>query len=157
MTLRTPTFYYHPYSKHLRFDEDGFPYTDVYGDQICPWQPHPIFLKTKKGRKSPRYKISLRKQIAIDIDYLPRRTRGNHSTNQCISRLAAEAFYNKKIPEGLHVCHINGIATDNSKSNLRISDHINNAIDEVYIGRQITTVENLDLAIKRLEDLREKF
>jgi len=147
-------YYYHPYSNHLRFDEEGTPYTDIFRGNIVPWEPHPIFKKSKKGS---RWKINLRNEIAQDIYYLPRSSSHKESTNQFLARIAAECFFNKRIPEGFHVCHINGDPTDNSKNNLRISDCINNAIDEVSLGRQGTDITNIDLAIERLKDLRKSF
>tara|TARA_R100000458_G_C8052966_1_gene99277 strand:+ start:50 stop:535 length:486 start_codon:yes stop_codon:yes gene_type:complete len=157
MTLNSPTYYYHPFSSHLRFDEGGKPYTDIFRGKIIPWEPHPIFLKYGKGRKTPRYKIQLRKEIGADIYYLSRSSTLKESTNQALARLAAEAFFNQRIPKGLQVCHINGIPTDNSKNNLRISDCVNNSIDEILVGRQKTDIKNIELAIERLKDLKKNF
>jgi len=157
METDSPDYYYHPYTSHLRFDVNGNPYTDIKFSKIIPWEPHPICLKFKRGTKRPRYKIALRQDIGNDIFYLNYQNNKKHKTHQSLSRLAAEAFYNKRIPKGLQVCHINGISTDNSKNNLVISDIINNSIDEVIIGRQITNIEQIDIAIERLTALKTTY
>tara|TARA_R100000234_G_scaffold60227_1_gene36524 strand:+ start:64 stop:549 length:486 start_codon:yes stop_codon:yes gene_type:complete len=157
METDSPDYYYHPYTSHLRFDVNGNPYTNIKFSKIIPWEPHPVFLKYEKSKKSPRYKISLRKVIAEDIYYLPKSTGSKETTNQSLSRLAAEAFFNQLIPKGLQVCHINGIPTDNSKNNLVISDIVNNAIDEVIVGRQITNIEQIDIALERLTALKTTY
>ena len=157
METDSPDYYYHPYTSHLRFDVNGKPYTNIKFSKIIPWEPHPIFLKLKRGKLQPRYKISLRQEIGHDIYYLNYQNNKRYKTHQSVSRLAAEAFYNKRIPKGLQVCHVNGNPADNSKNNLVISDIVNNAIDEVIVGRQITNIEQIDIALERLTALKTTY
>ncbi len=141
--------YIHPLSEHLGFTKDGKPYTNIRsnrwnGGKIIDWEPHPIFLKTKRGTKSPRYKLELRAKIKKDLGLY---------TNQAVARIALECYLNRSLESWEQCCHINGIATDNSISNLRASDSINNAIDEIDLKRKSTYLENLLLARERISTL----
>ncbi len=55
-----------------------------------------------------------------------------------------------------HTCHIDGNCLNDEMVNLRFADVINNAIDEVEMGRLATSKNYVEFAIQRLTDLREK-
>ena len=138
-----------PLSEHLGFTKDGKPYTNIRshrwnGGKVIDWEPHPMFLRNRRGSLKPRYKISLRAAVKKDLGIY---------TNQHAARIALECYLNRSLKSWEHCCHINGEPTDNSISNLRASDIINNAIDEIDLKRQSTDLENLLLARERLSTL----
>ncbi len=71
-----------------------------------------------------------------------------------VSRLICAAKVGRFPKDYEHVCHVDGDASNDEMSNLRLSDVVNNAIDEIECGRLLTTLEYVDLAISRLEELR---
>ena len=73
-----------------------------------------------------------------------------------LSRIVCAANEERWPEEYEHTCHIDGDCTNDQMYNLRFSDIINNAIDEVEVGRKETSKQYVELAIERLLALREK-
>ncbi len=66
--------------------------------------------------------------------YVTVRLSKNHkSINALVHRLVIQAFVGE-CPEGLEVCHKNGIGTDNQLSNLRYGTHKSNMSDRLEHG-----------------------
>ena len=76
--------------------------------------------------------------------------------NKHLAKIVAAAKYGRWPLSFEHVCHEDGNPQNNHPDNLSIKDHLNNTIDELFIGRSQTTLEYLDLAIERLMCFREK-
>lgn len=70
-----------------------------------------------------------------------------------VSRVVCAAKVGRQGESWEHVCHIDGDCTNDSMGNLKFADVINNAIDEVCIGRLATNLEYLEVAKNRIEEL----
>jgi hypothetical protein len=93
---------------------------------------------------------------------------GNSNRRQCnlrteqgpkrvtLARAVCAAREGRWPEEYEHTCHIDGDRTNDRMDNLRFSDIVNNAIDEVEIGRKGTSKQYVDLAIERLLALKEQ-
>ena len=145
---KSTNLYLHPSCPNFGFIEDGTPYTNIKKGKIIPWEKHPIFFKNRKGKRTNRYKISLRADIEKALGAY---------TNQYVHRLAMACYLGRELELWEEVCHINGNSADNSKSNLRASDCINNWIDEVELGRRGTSYDALLLARDRITNLMKNF
>jgi hypothetical protein len=73
-----------------------------------------------------------------------------------LSRIVCAAKEERWPEEYEHTCHIDGDCTNDQMYNLRFSDIINNAIDEVEVGRKETSKQYVELAIERLLALKEQ-
>ena len=104
--------------------------------------------KNGKPRK-PTYKPnSVRKRMNLNVSGV--------KYTKALARLVLSAKIGRELEPFEDACHINGDPSDDRMVNLKVSDRLNNIIDEVESGRIKTNAEYLDLAIERLLKLREK-
>ena len=99
--------------------------------------------RNRGNRNEPSYKVRL-----FSLTKKPK--------NKRLATIVAAAKYRRWPLSFEQVCHEDGNPQNNHPDNLSIKDHLNNTIDELFIGRSQTTLEYLDLAIERLMCFREK-
>ena len=136
----------HPNSKHLQMTKDGTLYTDL--------------IKSSRSRKTGKWRqvttlgkdINLPASLIEELGFPPKR-----KSKVIKSRAVLEIKLGRKILPGLQACHINGDPFDNHPDNLMEGCPINNIIDEVFLGRLNTTIEEIDRAVNRLEQLKTTY
>jgi hypothetical protein len=113
-----------------------------------------------RAREAPRgkYKSKRRKTAVVrmsfpfdDPRYSPRAGK-TISVHRCI----AAAKYRRWPEPWEDVRHMDGDYTNNHMDNLCIGDRLNNIIDDVATGRIVSTEDQIDLAITRLMNIKEK-
>ena len=107
-----------------------------------------VYNKHGKVRK-PGYKDKrkLRYKIRLSVN-------GCAST-KALARIVLSAKLGRELKPYEDACHINGNPLDDSMVNLKVSDRLNNIIDEIELGRIQTTEEYLNQAIQRLQALKK--
>jgi hypothetical protein len=107
-----------------------------------------VYNKHGKVRK-PGYKDKrkLRYKIRLSVN-------GCTST-KALARIVLSAKLGRELKPYEDACHINGNPLDDSMVNLKVSDRLNNIIDEIELGRIQTTEEYLNQAIQRLQALKK--
>ena len=75
--------------------------------------------------------------------------------NRAVARVVLSAKLGRELKPYEDACHINGAPLDDRMVNLKVSDRLNNIIDEIELGRIDTTDEYLDQAIQRLQALKK--
>ena len=96
----------------------------------------------KPGQKARRW---------IDV-----REPGEPRRKPYVSRLVLSAKLGRKLERWEDARHINGNHADNSMDNLEVGCRLNNVIDDFENGLLVTSVEQIDKAIARLEELKRK-
>ena len=107
-----------------------------------------VYNKHGKVRK-PGYKDKrkLRYKIRLSVN--------GCASNKALARIVLSAKLGRELKPYEDACHINGNPLDDSMVNLKVSDRLNNIIDEIELGRIQTTEEYLNQAIQRLQALKK--
>lgn len=104
-----------------------------------------VILKTwAKSNIKPRRKVEVKDN-------------NNNRKSVSVARLVCAAKEGRWPNDYEHTCHIDGNCTNDAMSNLRFSDVVNNAIDEIECGRLTTEIKYIDFAIERLLKLKESY
>ena len=146
----------HPLSYHLGFTEKGVPYTDLklYSRSNVTL---PYFREMKRNRTIHGNTTQRRWKLPLPVNLWWLHTNDLKQPNPQLAAYAAEAYYGMLRPYWAEVCHENGDPLDNSMDNLTMKCAINNAIDEVVLGRKQSCIDQLNIAIARLQELKEKY
>ena len=101
-------------------------------------------IQKRSGRKRTQLRITL-----FDSD-------GKYHKVQ-VERLLGAAIEGRWLEPWEDVCHIDGNPLNIHLSNLRVSDRINNSIDDIENGTRQTSAEYIDEAIERLIKIRAQY
>ena len=107
-----------------------------------------VYNKSGKVRK-PGYKDKrkLRHKITLSVN--------GRALTKALARIVLSAKLGRELKPYEDACHVNGNPLDDRMVNLKVSDRLNNIIDEIELGRIDTTNEYLDQAIQRLQTLKK--
>ena len=107
-----------------------------------------VYNKLGKVRK-PGYKDKrkLRHKITLSVN--------GRAWTKALARIVLSAKLGRELKPYEDACHVNGNPLDDRMINLKVSDRLNNIIDEIELGRIDTTDEYLNQAIQRLQALKK--
>ena len=113
-------------------------------------------VRSSKTHKLRKLQINVVVKVVIERRWLDVRDPGKPRKKPYVARLVLSAKLGRTLEPWEDTRHMDGDPYNNRMDNLEAGCRLNNILDEIEAGRIHTSVEQIDIAMQRLQALREK-